>query len=228
MTRVLVVDDEPAIGRALSVNLSERGFVVEVATSGEQALEATDRERPDVVVLDLGLPGIGGLEVLRRMRRWSQVPVVVLSARTSEMDKISALDAGADDYVTKPFSINELMARIRACLRRNAVGVDSPSLHTADFDLDFADRTAIRRDGTEVRLTPTEWQIIEYMVRHEGRLVTQLQLLQHIWNSPVDINSNLIRVHLANLRKKLEPDSSQPKYFVTEPRLGYRFFSHAD
>jgi two-component system KDP operon response regulator KdpE len=223
MTKVLVVDDEAPIRRALAVNLRARGYDAALAANASEALQlATDRH-PDAIILDLGLPDLSGIEVVRRLRRYNSVPIVILSARDTERDKVAALDAGADDYVTKPFGMDELFARLRAALRRRQPDTEESNIVTADFSLDLPNRTATRADGAECRLTPTEWQIVELLVRHPGQLITQRQLLQHIWNAPVQIDTNLMRVHLAHIRRKLEPDPARPRYFLTEPRLGYRF-----
>lgn len=223
MTRILVVDDEPAIRRALAANLKARKYDVDLAASGEDALTLAAARHPDLVLLDLGLPGIGGIEVIHGLRGWSSVPIVILSARETERDKVAALDAGADDYVTKPFGMDELFARMRAALRRHQPVPETPIVRTADFTLDLANRTAVDNDGVDRRLTPTEWQIVEVLVRHPGQLVTQRQLLQHIWQAPVEIDTNLLRVHLTHIRRKLEPEPARPRYFLTEPRMGYRF-----
>lgn len=223
MSHVLVVDDEIQLCRTLALNLVERGYSVTTASSGEEALDIVDAARPDIVVLDLGLPGISGLEVVRRLRRWSQVPIIILSARSSEPDKVASLDAGADDYVTKPFGIDELFARLQVLGRRQVVEFGSPVVTTEDFSIHLANRTAHDKHGVEIRLTPTEWLIVECLVQREGRLVTKNQLADHAWQSSATVDVNLLRVHLANIRQKLEPNSSRPRYFITEPRLGYRF-----
>jgi two-component system, OmpR family, KDP operon response regulator KdpE len=227
MSRVLVVDDELPIRRALIANLQARGYDVDAAATGEEALHLAAAKHPDLVLLDLGLPKMDGLSVIAGLRGWTTVPIVVLSAREQESEKVAALDAGADDYVTKPFGMDELMARIRVALRRQHPPAETPLVETPHFRLDLADRTALRLDGSptalEVKLTPTEWSMVEFLVRNPGRLVTQRQLLQHIWNSPVEIDTNLLRVHMTHIRRKLEPDPSRPQYFMTEPRMGYRF-----
>ena len=182
MTRILVVDDEPQIRRALSVNLQARAYEVDTAASGEEALQRAAARPPDLVVLDLGLPGIDGVEVIRGLRGWTKVPIIVLSVRDQERDKVAALDAGADDYVTKPFGMGELLARLRAALRRAVpIGEEGPAaVETPDFTLDLAAKRALR-GGEEVRLTPTEWHLVEVLVRHPGKLITQRQLLQEVW-----------------------------------------------
>jgi DNA-binding response OmpR family regulator len=224
MTRVLVVDDEPQIRRALSINLQARGYEVDIAASGEEALQRAAAHLPDVVVLDLGLPGIDGVEVIRGLRGWTAVPIVVLSVRDQERDKVAALDAGADDYVTKPFGIGELLARVRAALRRAApTAQEGPAaVETPDFLLDLAAKRALK-GGEEVRLTPTEWHLVEVLVRHRGKLVAQRQLLQEVWGPQYETETNYLRVFMAQIRRKLEPDPARPRYFITEPGMGYRF-----
>jgi two-component system KDP operon response regulator KdpE len=224
VSRVLVVDDEPQILRALAINLRARGFEVDLAPDGERALELAARHHPDVVVLDLGLPGIGGVDVIRGLRGWSSVPIVVLSVRDAERDKVAALDAGADDYVTKPFGMDELMARLRAALRRATPADQEPVVETADFTIDLAAKR-VHRDGAEIRLTPTEWHLVEVLVRSPGKLVAQRQLLQEVWGPEYHDETAYLRVHMANVRRKLEPEPSRPRYFFTEPGMGYRFES---
>ena len=222
MTRVLVVDDETAIRRALATNLTARDYEVDLAATGEEALTKAGLRPPDVVLLDIGLPGIDGVEVIRSLRRWSSAPIIMLTVRDAEADKVAALDAGADDYVTKPFGMDELLARLRAAVRR-AVPVDEqPVMATADFVVDLAARR-VHRDGGEVHLTPTEWGLIEVLVRNQGRLVSQRDLLQAVWGPAYGTETNYLRVYLAALRRKLEPNPSQPRYLVTEPGMGYRF-----
>lgn len=222
MTRILVVDDEPQILRALNTNLRARGYEVDLAPTGEMALDLAARKHPDLVILDLGLPGIDGVEVIRGLRGWTRVPIVVLSVREREADKVAALDAGADDYITKPFGMDELLARLRAALRRAAPAEEEAVVETPDFTVDLSDKRVLR-DGAEVRLTPTEWQIVELLVRNPGKLVTQRQLLQEVWGPQYERETNYLRVYLAQIRRKLEPDPPRPRYFVTEPRVGYRF-----
>jgi two-component system KDP operon response regulator KdpE len=227
-TRVLVVDDEPQILRALGINLRARGYEVDLAPDGEQALVLAARHHPDVVVLDLGLPGIDGVEVIRGLRGWSTVPIVVLSVRDGERDKVSALDAGADDYVTKPFGMDELMARLRAALRRATPAEEAPVVVTPDFTIDLEVKRVLRGEGAdaqEVRLTPTEWHLVEVLVRNQGKLVSQRQLLQEVWGPEYHDETAYLRVHMANVRRKLEPEPSRPSYFFTEPGMGYRFES---
>jgi two-component system KDP operon response regulator KdpE len=222
-TRVLVVDDEPQIRRALGINLRARGYEVDLAETGERALELAARHHPDVVVLDLGLPGIGGVEVIEGLRGWSQVPVIVLSVRETEQDKVAALDAGADDYVTKPFGMDELLARLRAALRRAAPAEEEAVVLTPDFSIDLAAKRVTDADGDEIRLTPTEWHIVEVLVRHAGKLVGQKQLLQEVWGPDYETETNYLRVFMAQVRRKLEPEPGRPRYFLTEPGMGYRF-----
>jgi two-component system KDP operon response regulator KdpE len=223
VSRVLVVDDEPQIRRTLAINLRARGYQVDLAATGEEALKAAADQQPDVVVLDLGLPGIDGLQVIQGLRGWTRVPIIVLSVREREADKVAALDAGADDYVTKPFGFNELLARLRAAVRR-ATPADElvPIVQTPDFRVDLAAKQVVR-DGREVRLTPTEWQLVELLVRNPGRLVSQRQLLQEVWGPKYLEETNYLRVFIAQIRRKLEPDPAHPRYFITEPGMGYRY-----
>ncbi len=223
MTRILVVDDEAQIRKALSVNLTARGYEVDLAATGEEALAQAAAHHPDLVLLDVGLPGIDGVEVVEGLRGWTTVPIIMLSVRDSEADKVRALDAGADDYVTKPFGMNEVLARLRAALRRHQPVPEQPVVGTAAFSLDLAQKTATFADGEHAHLTPTEWAIVEALVRHPGRLVTQRQLLQQVWGPQYEHETNYLRVHLAAIRKKLEPEPGRPRYFVTEPGIGYRF-----
>ena len=222
MSRILVVDDEPQLLRALGTNLKARGYDVDLAPTGEAALTLAARKHPDVVILDLGLPGIDGVEVIRGLRGWTRVPVIVLSVRETERAKVEALDAGADDYVTKPFGMDELLARLRAALRRAAPGEEEAVVETADFSVDLAAKR-VTRNGSEVRLTPTEWHVVEVLVRNPEKLVTQRQLLQEVWGPQYEKETNYLRVYLAQIRKKLEPDPARPRYFITEARMGYRF-----
>ncbi len=225
MSRVLVVDDEPQIRRALGINLRARGYDVDLAETGEQALDLAARHHPDVVVLDLGLPGMDGVDVIHGLRGWSQVPVIVLSVRDAESDKVAALDAGADDFVTKPFGMDELLARLRAALRRATAAGEEAVVATDDFTIDLAAKRATDSGGEEIRLTPTEWHIVEVLVRHAGKLVAQKQLLQEVWGPAYETETNYLRVFMAQVRRKLEPEPSRPRYFVTEPGMGYRFES---
>ena len=222
MTFVLVVDDDPAMRRTLSINLRARDYEVETAGDGRSALQVVDERMPDVVLLDLGLPDLDGVAVLRQLRSFTQVPVIVVSARTESDDKVEALDLGADDFITKPFSIEELLARVRAATRR--VGREEPDLvvEVGDLRLDVTDSRATR-GGEEVHLTPTEWRIVEVLARRRGRLVRQAELLTAVWGPAYDTQTNYLRVHLASIRRKLEADPANPVLFVTEPGMGYRF-----
>ncbi len=223
MTKVLVVDDEPSILRALRINLTAREYEVSTAVDGATGLSAVASYRPDVIILDLGLPDMDGTEVIHGVRGWTSTPIIVLSAWGQEAKKVAALDAGADDYVTKPFGMDELLARLRAAVRRAAPAPDEPVVVTRDFTVDLAVKRVTRMDGRDVRLTPTEWQLLEILVRNQGRLVTQRKLLQEVWGPAYETESNYLRVYLAQLRRKLEPEPSRPKYLVTEPGMGYRF-----
>jgi two-component system, OmpR family, KDP operon response regulator KdpE len=223
--RILAVDDEPAILRALSANLRARGYQVDLATTGEAALELATRHLPDAVILDLGLPGISGLEVINGLRGWSSVPILILSAREAQAEKVAALDAGADDYVTKPFGMDELLARLRAALRRAAPIQEAPVIDTPDFRIDLNGKRIVNAAG-EVRLTPIEWHLVEVVARNAGKLVTARQLLEEVWGPAYEKETNYLRVHFAHIRRKLEPEPSQPRYFITEPGMGYRFESN--
>ncbi len=222
MTRVLVVDDESQIRRALATNLRARGYDVDQAATGEQALSLAADRHPDAVILDIGLPGLDGIEVVRGLRGWSSVPIIMLTVREQDTDKIEALDAGADDYVTKPFSMGEFLARLRAALRRGVPPDEVAVITTDDFTIDLAAKRVVRR-GEDVHLTPLEWGIVEVLVRHPGKLVGQRQLLQEVWGPQYERETNYLRLYLAQIRRKLEPEPSQPRYFVTEPGMGYRF-----
>ncbi len=222
MNRILVVDDEPQILKALGTNLAARGYTADLAPTGEAALELAARHPPDVVILDLGLPGIGGIDVIAGLRAWTHAPIIVLSVRGEESDKIKALDAGADDYVTKPFAMGELLARLRAALRRVLPDADIAIIRTPAFTIDLAAKRAETPAGV-VRLTPTEWHIVEMLVRHEGKLVTQRHLLQEVWGPRYERETNYLRGFMAQIRRKLEPEPAHPRYFITEPGVGYRF-----
>jgi two-component system, OmpR family, KDP operon response regulator KdpE len=225
MTRVLVIDDEPQIRRALATNLRARNYDVELAGTGEEGLRLAAERHPDLVLLDIGLPGIEGTEVVRGLRGWTEIPIIMLTVRGNEADKVEALDAGADDYLTKPFGMNELLARMRAALRRTKPASDDEPIITAgDIRIDLADKRVLR-DDHEVHLTPTEWALIEQLTRHHDRLVTQRQLLQAVWGPHYETETNYLRVHMANVRRKLEHDPSRPRYFLTEPGMGYRFIT---
>ena len=224
MSRILVVDDEPQILRALRINLSVLGYEVVTASTGAGALRAAAERPPDVVVLDLGLPDMDGTEVLAGLRGWCTAPVIVLSARTDSADKVEALDAGADDYVTKPFGMDEFLARVRAAARRGTSAADTsePSVETASFTVDLAAKTVSRR-GEQVHLTPTEWGMLEMLVRNRGKLVGQKELLREVWGPAYDTETHYLRVYLAQLRRKLEDDPANPKHLITEAGMGYRF-----
>jgi two-component system, OmpR family, KDP operon response regulator KdpE len=223
VTRVLVVDDEPPIVRAVAANLRVRGFEVLTAASGEAALAAVETHQPDCVVLDLGLPGVDGLEVLRRLRTWTQVPVVVLTAIDGERDKVTAFDLGADDYVTKPFGVAELMARIRVALRHaRGADADRPRVVTAGEVAIDLDAKLVTRNGTAVRLTPIEYRLLETLAVNAGRLCTHRFLLERVWGPGYGEQSQYLRVYMANLRKKLD-DPAAPQLLRTEPGMGYRF-----
>jgi two-component system, OmpR family, KDP operon response regulator KdpE len=222
MSRILVIDDDPHLLRALRITLRAAGHEVHAAPDGRTALQQAAAVHPDVVVLDLGLPDLDGTEVLAGLRPWYPGPVLVLSARADSQDKVHALDAGADDYVTKPFDMSELLARLRAVLRRGPSEPADPVVTTDHFTVDLADRR-VTVDGAPVRLTPTEWGLLETLVRHPGRLIGQRQLLQAVWGPAYEKETNYLRVYLAQLRRKLEPDPAHPRYLHTEPGMGYRF-----
>ena len=223
-TRVLVIDDEPQILRALRINLSVRGYEVTTAATGADALRSAADHRPDVIVLDLGLPDMSGIEVLEGVRGWLSAPVIVLSARTDSSDKVEALDAGADDYVTKPFGMDEFLARLRAAVRRGAVAseTDEPVIETSSFTVDLSAKK-VTKNGDEVHLTPTEWGVLELLVRHRGKLVGQRELLRAVWGPNYGSETNYLRVYVAQLRRKLERHPGQPKHLITEAGMGYRF-----
>lgn len=224
MTKVLVVDDEPQIVRALRINLAARGYDVSTAANGQEALRVAASVHPDVVVLDLGLPDIDGAVVIEGLRGWTSVPIIVLSARTDSGDKVAALDAGADDYVTKPFGMDELLARLRAAVRRASTvpAGEEAVVETQAFTVDLVAKKVIR-DGAEVHLTPTEWGVLELLVRNRGKLVGQKQLLQEVWGPSYASETHYLRVYLAQLRRKLEPQPSRPRHLLTEAGMGYRF-----
>jgi two-component system KDP operon response regulator KdpE len=224
MTRILVVDDDPAILRTLSIGLRAHGYELRTAVDGRTAVTLGRTDQPDLVVLDLGLPDMSGVDVLRAQRTWSQVPVIVLSARDGSEDKVEALDIGADDYVTKPFGMDELLARVRAAVRRSGSEQTPETVQTAAFRIDLAAKQ-VWRGTTEVRLTPTEWGLLQALVTRPGRLVSQRQLLHEVWGPAYDAETNYLRVYMANLRRKLEPDPSRPRYFITEPGMGYRYMN---
>ncbi len=219
--RILVVDDEPALARALAINLRAHGWEVVTAADGRSALDAAAATHPDVVLLDLGLPDLDGTEVIAGLRGWSTVPIVVLSARQHGEDKVEALDLGADDYVTKPFAMNELLARLRAAVRRSQdTAQETSEVVVGDLVIDLA-RKRVARDGDDVRLTPTEWSFLELLARNLGRLVPRAQILREVWGPGYEHESHYLRVYAAQLRRKLEADPAQPVHLVTTPGLGY-------
>jgi two-component system KDP operon response regulator KdpE len=221
MSKVLVVDDEPALARALAINLHAHGWEVVTAADGRSALEAAATEHPDVVLLDLGLPDIDGTEVLAGLRGWTKVPIVVLSARQHGEDKVEALDLGADDYVTKPFAMNELLARLRAAVRRGQdAAPETTEVVVGDLVIDLA-RKRVARGGVDVRLTPTEWSFLELLARNVGRLVTREQVLREVWGPAYEHETHYLRVYAAQLRRKLEADPAHPVHLVTSAGLGY-------
>ncbi|QNP71295.1 response regulator transcription factor [Streptomyces roseirectus] len=225
MTRVLVVEDDPQLVRALVLNLRARRYDVDAAPDGTTALRLAAARQPDVVLLDLGLPDMDGVEVVRALRGWTRVPVLVLSARHSSQDKVAALDAGADDYVVKPFSMDELLARLRAAVRRTEempLAPESTRVETDAFTIDLLAKKVVR-EGRDVRLTPTEWHLLELLVTRPGRLVTQKYLLQEVWGISRTNKTNYLRVYMAQLRRKLEADPAHPRHLITEPGMGYRF-----
>ena len=226
MTRVLVVDDEPQILRALTINLEARRYDVVTAATGTQALTAAAAHPPDIVILDLGLPDIDGVEVIRGLRGWTTAPIVILSGRTGSADKVTALDAGADDYLTKPFGIDELLARMRAVSRRVTADDVQPVVRFGPATVDLAARRVTFNQGgtiAEVRLTPTEWHLIEVLLRHPGKLLSQRFLLSEVWGPGYETASGNLRVYMAALRRKLEMDPGRPRHLLTEPGMGYRF-----
>ncbi|GIG21314.1 DNA-binding response regulator [Cellulomonas chitinilytica] len=224
MSHVLVVDDEPGLAHALGITLRASGWTVTTADDGAHALAAAAHHHPDVVLLDLGLPDMSGIDVITALRAWTRVPIVVLSARQHGEDKVDALDAGADDYVTKPFAMNELLARLRAAVRRAAAPADGDEavVVAGALTVDLA-RRRVLRDGTEVRLTPTEWSMLEVLVRNRGRLVSRRQLLQEVWGPGYSDETHYLRVYSAQLRRKLEDDPAHPRHIVTQPGMGYVF-----
>jgi len=222
VTRILLIDDDRAFARALSIGLGAHGFDVVVALDGTQGIIEASRAHPDAVLLDLGLPGHTGMEVLEAVRAWSSVPVIVLSARHQSGAKVAALDAGADDYVTKPFGIEELLARIRAALRRSSSDADTAVVSAGDLQIDLAARR-VERSGEVVHLTPKEWDVVAILARHAGHLVTQRDLLSQVWGPGYEGESEYLRTVLLRIRRKLEPDPSAPRHFITEPGVGYRF-----
>ncbi len=223
MTRALVVDDEPQLLRALTMNLTARGYDVTPVSNGTAALDAAAAERFDVIVLDLGLPDIDGMAVIKGVRRVSDIPIVVLSARTDSSDKVQALDLGADDYVTKPFNVDELLARLRAATRRPALSDGSHLVQLGSVQLDLDAKTASRADEEDIHLTPTEWRLLELLVTAPDKLRTSRSLLIEMRGDPATTDPSYLRVHMASLRRKLEETPSRPRHLITEPGMGYRF-----
>jgi two-component system KDP operon response regulator KdpE len=229
VSRVLVVDDERAILRALGANLRARGYEVDLTETGEAALSCAATRPHDAAIVDLGLPGINGIDVVRGLRGWTSIPIIVLSARHEEGQKVAALDAGADDYVTKPFGMGELLARLRAALRRATPADDASAVvATADFSIDLVNKRVTTARGEDVRLTPTQWHLVEILVRNPGRLVSQRHLLTEVWGPTYVEETNYLRVFMAQIRRKLEPNPSRPRYFLTEPGMGIRFVMTAE
>lgn len=220
--RILVADDDPQILRALRITLTARGYEVDTASDGAAAIETAGRTHPDLLVLDLGMPGVSGVQVIEAVRGWTDTPILVVSGRTESWDKVEALDAGADDYVTKPFAIDELLARVRALTRRSAGGVDEPTVAFGDVVVDLAARR-VTRVGAVVRLTPTEWRLLEVLVRHPDRLLTREVLLTKVWGPQYTTDTGYLRLYIAQLRKKLEADTANPAHIRTESGMGYRF-----
>ncbi len=228
MTRVLVVDDEPQILRALRINLRVRHYEVHTAGTGAQALELAARHPPDLVILDLGLPDLDGVEVIGGLRGWTDAPIIVLSGRADSTDKVQALDAGADDYVTKPFGMDELLARMRAVSRRTDGRSESPQVRLGPLTVDLAARRVAAPDGAAIRLTPTEWHLLEVLLRNPGKLMSQQQLLTAVWGPGYADAAGNLRLYMTQLRRKLEPDPARPRWLLTEPGMGYRFQPDAD
>jgi two-component system KDP operon response regulator KdpE len=229
MTRVLVVDDEPQILRALRINLRVRDYEVHVAATGAEALETAGRYPPDLVILDLGLPDLDGVEVIQGLRGWTKAPIIVLSGRADSVDKVEALDAGADDYVTKPFGVEELLARMRAAVRRTGTPEDLPRIRLGSLVVDLAAKRVTRQAGDgvtqaeDIRLTPTEWHLLEVLLRNPGKLLSRNQLLTEVWGPGYADATGNLRLYMAQLRRKLEPDPARPRWLITEPGMGYRY-----
>ena len=250
MTRVLVVDDEPQILRALRINLRVREYTVDVAATGTEALQLAARHPPDLVILDLGLPDLDGVEVIQGLRGWTKAPIIVLSGRADSMDKVEALDAGADDYITKPFGVEELLARMRAAVRRTGTAGGQPRIRLGDLIVDLADKRVIRQapvpaggglagggragggpadavdqsaQADDIHLTPTEWHLLEVLLRNPGKLLSRNQLLTEVWGPGYADATGNLRLYMAQLRRKLEPDPARPRWLITEPGMGYRY-----
>ena len=251
MTRVLVVDDEPQILRALRINLRGREYHVDVAATGTEALEMAARHPPDLVILDLGLPDLDGVEVIQGLRGWTKAPIIVLSGRADSTDKVEALDAGADDYITKPFGVEELLARMRAAVRRTGVAGDQPRIRLGDLIVDLAAKRVTRQaavptgggpagasgrtagggasaQADDIRLTPTEWHLLEVLLRNPGKLLSRNQLLTEVWGPGYADATGNLRLYMAQLRRKLEPDPARPRWLITEPGMGYRYQPSAE
>jgi two-component system KDP operon response regulator KdpE len=238
LTRVLVVDDEPQILRALRINLRVRDYQVDVAATGTEALQMAARHPPDLVILDLGLPDLDGMEVIQGLRGWTKAPIIVLSGRADSLDKVEALDAGADDYITKPFGVEELLARMRAAVRRTGTAADLPRIKLGDLIVDLAAKRVTRQAAVpasggpagghsaqpdDIRLTPTEWHLLEVLLRHPGKLLSRNQLLTEVWGPGYADATGNLRLYMAQLRRKLEPDPARPRWLITEPGMGYRY-----
>jgi two-component system KDP operon response regulator KdpE len=227
VTRVLVVDDEPQILRALRINLRVRQYEVHTAASASEALSVAAKFPPDLVLLDLGLPDMDGMNVIEGLRGWTKAPIIVLSGRADSTDKVAALDAGADDYVTKPFGVDELLARMRAAARRIGANEDLPQVHLGDLTIDLAAKRVIRAgapgEESDVRLTPTEWHLLEVLLRNPGKLLSQKQLLNDVWGPGYGNAAGNLRLYMAQLRRKIEPDPARPRWLITEPGMGYRY-----
>jgi len=235
VTRVLVVDDEPQILRALRINLRVREYQVDVAATGTEALEMAARHPPDLVILDLGLPDLDGVEVIQGLRGWTKAPIIILSGRADSTDKVEALDAGADDYITKPFGVEELLARMRAAVRRTGAAEDLPRIHLGRLVVDLAAKRVTRQatvpagdsgsaaKADDIRLTPTEWHLLEVLLRNPGKLLSRNQLLTEVWGPGYADATGNLRLYMAQLRRKLEPDPARPRWLITEPGMGYRY-----
>jgi two-component system KDP operon response regulator KdpE len=222
MNRILVVDDDPQILRTLQINLRARGYQVDLAADGNAALRSAAAATPDLMVLDLGLPDMDGADIIRDLRGWTNLPIIVLSGRAGSADKVAALDAGADDYVTKPFGIDELLARIRAATRRTTASARPPTIRIGRHTVNVADRLVHTPDGTQIRLTPTEWHLLEILAHNPGKLISQRRLLTEVWGPTYTNETHYLRQYMAQLRRKLEDDPAHPQHLLTEPGMGYR------